>query len=362
MSPVSLTYAHVESDEPEMVVVEVAADLGVALLASAAGTGGSTCRRRAASTRGRGSAAARGPGIRWTKPSRSWFESRKPMPRPMPVSNRLADRDRLNVAMHWYWFHVLSIRSACGSGHSTWNRESRSSQSAPRRENASSTAPGSRVPRQQSRPVLVHDAGRSNFGRRPGRRRRGRTRRSPRRPARGAGRSGARRSGSSRARRCRVRASGERHRRLVQAVVDADERVARRVEAGRSRACSRTPCSGRGARGTRSCGRSRAALDLDLADRVRALEVRHVVQRLVEAELDVREERSASFALGAGVADRRLPDLRVLAGRDEEAELDLDAVLRADDARVARARAGTRSGRAASSSASSRGSRRCRRR
>ena len=34
-------------------------------------------------------------------PSRSWFESRKPIPRPMPDSNSDAERDRLKVTMHW---------------------------------------------------------------------------------------------------------------------------------------------------------------------------------------------------------------------------------------------------------------------
>ena len=40
-------------------------------------------------------------GTRCTKPSRSWFESRKPMPRPIPVSKYEALRDMLNVTMHW---------------------------------------------------------------------------------------------------------------------------------------------------------------------------------------------------------------------------------------------------------------------
>ena len=40
-------------------------------------------------------------GTRCTNPSRSWFESRNPMPRPMPVSKYEALRDMLNVTMHW---------------------------------------------------------------------------------------------------------------------------------------------------------------------------------------------------------------------------------------------------------------------
>jgi hypothetical protein len=75
------------------------------------------------------------------------------------------------------------------------------------------------------------------------------------------------------------------------------------------------------------------ALDVHLADRVRALVVAEVVQRLVEAELDVREETEI-LRLAARVADGRPPDLDVVARRHEEAELDLDAVLRTDDARI----------------------------
>ena len=54
-------------------------------------------------------------GTRWTNPSRSWFESRKPIPRPIPVSKYDADRDRLKVTMHWYWFQTLTIRSSFSS-------------------------------------------------------------------------------------------------------------------------------------------------------------------------------------------------------------------------------------------------------
>ena len=54
-------------------------------------------------------------GMRCTKPSRSWLESRKPIPRPIPVSKNDADRDMLNVTMHWYWFQMLTIRSSFSS-------------------------------------------------------------------------------------------------------------------------------------------------------------------------------------------------------------------------------------------------------
>ena len=68
----------------------------------------------------------------------------------------------------------------------------------------------------------------------------------------------------------------------------------------------------------------RRALDLDLADRVGALVVRHVVQRLEEAELDEGEEGEPLGGLRR-VADGDLPDLQVLVGRDEDQLLDLDA-------------------------------------
>ncbi len=127
----------------------------------------------------------------------------------------------------------------------------------------------------------------------------------------------------------------ERHRRLVQAVVHADEDVAGRVEPARLARAAEDgvvvpPLSILG------CVIDGRALDLDLADRIRALEVRHVVQRFVEAELDVGEERHVLRGR-PGVANRRLPDLRALARRHEEEQLDLDAVARADDARVAEA-------------------------
>ena len=131
------------------------------------------------------------------------------------------------------------------------------------------------------------------------------------------------------------RSPGARNRRLVQSVVDTDERVARGVEAcDVARAAEERHVRAPGAVLRRVEDRRAAALDLYLADRVGALEVRHVVERLVEAELDVGEEAKL-LCRRAGVADGRPPDLDVGPGRDEEAELDLDAALRAQDARVA---------------------------
>ncbi len=47
------------------------------------------------------------------------MESRNPIPRPIPVSKYDAERDMLNVTMHWYWFQTLTIRSSRGSGELT---------------------------------------------------------------------------------------------------------------------------------------------------------------------------------------------------------------------------------------------------
>ena len=54
-------------------------------------------------------------GTKCTKPSKSWLESRNPMPLPMPVSKYEALRDMLKVTMHWYGFQMLIIRSTRGS-------------------------------------------------------------------------------------------------------------------------------------------------------------------------------------------------------------------------------------------------------
>ena len=149
------------------------------------------------------------------------------MPRPIPVSNRLAERDRLKVAMHWYWFQVLSIRSACGSGHSTWKRDSSSSQSAARPARAPRRPrPGTEyavpsivpTPALELRHVALLDVGEHE----------------------GEGLLLARRElqvdlvradGVPAVCDAAGGAAGERHCRLVQAVVDADEGVARGVEA-----------------------------------------------------------------------------------------------------------------------------------
>ena len=63
------------------------------------------------------------------------------MPRPMPVSYIEVERERLKVAMHWYWFHAFSMRAACSSGNFAWKLDSRPSQKRPSSAKAASTAP-----------------------------------------------------------------------------------------------------------------------------------------------------------------------------------------------------------------------------
>ena len=123
----------------------------------------------------------------------------------------------------------------------------------------------------------------------------------------------------------------------MQAVVDADELVARGVVA------VDLPCAAEervvvAALAVLGLVVDCAALDLDFADRVGALVVRHVVQCFEEAELDVRKETQLLGLLGL-VADGDFPDLEILAGRYEHQLLDLDAILLAGDAGVAKAMA-----------------------
>jgi hypothetical protein len=72
-------------------------------------------------------------------------------------------------------------------------------------------------------------------------------------------------------------------------------------------------------------------VDLDLADREVALEVRGVVPGVPETELDGAEQRQPG-RIGAVIGDRRPPDLQGLAEWDEVDDLGLDAgPPRADD-------------------------------
>ena len=79
-----------------------------------------------------------------------------------------------------------------------------------------------------------------------------------------------------------------------------------------------------------------AVLHLDLADRVVPLEVRGVVLRIPEAELDGAEEREAC-RLSPLVRQASAPHLQGLALRDEVQRLDADAVIARRDHGVAEA-------------------------
>ena len=132
---------------------------------------------------------------------------------------------------------------------------------------------------------------------------------------------------------------------LVEALVDAHEGVAIRVEAGYrpgagEEAVVAPPLAVFGLvedAGPAALGPVEGG-DLDLADGPGALVVGHVVEGLVEAEL-LEGEKLGLFPLPRKVRDTDLPDLLVPSGGDEEGELDLEAVLDAEDALVAQAHA-----------------------
>jgi hypothetical protein len=122
---------------------------------------------------------------------------------------------------------------------------------------------------------------------------------------------------------------------VVQALVDAHEGVAAGVETvHRTRAREQRVVVA--ALAVFGLVVNRAAVDLDLADRVGALQVVHVVGRVEQAELLETEDLGLLGDLRL-VANRDLPQLQILAGRHEEQHLDFQAVLLPDDARVAEA-------------------------
>ena len=57
----------------------------------------------------------------------------------MPDSKNDADRERLNVTMHWYAFQMLTMRSTCSFGVETCKPSSSSAQCARSTPNAAST-------------------------------------------------------------------------------------------------------------------------------------------------------------------------------------------------------------------------------
>ena len=123
--------------------------------------------------------------------------------------------------------------------------------------------------------------------------------------------------------------------RAVPSAVRPEERVALRVEAGQRLGTGEVrevvaPLA--------VLGRvvDDAVLDLHLADRVVALEVRGVVLGVPQAELDRAEEREPR-RLGPLVGDPDPPDLEVLPARHEEQRLRADAPVARGDDRVAQA-------------------------
>ena len=277
-------------------------------------------------------------GTMWTKPSRSWLESRNPMPRPIPDSKYDADRDMLNVIMHWYAFQMLTIRLVCSSGVATWRMPSVRSQYAHRSANAASAAVASRYLAMIGLDGPLVDrlrAGRVELGVRrvfvipqqeddlpalAGLERQLDVVRADRLPAV----------------RDRVERRAARHGRgVVPAAVRPQERVALRIEAGQRLGAGEV---GEVIAALAVLGlvvdHARGRVDLDLAGAEVALEVGRIVLRVPQAELDGGEDRELR-RLGAVVGHGELPDLQILAERDEVAGAGFDAAVGRADDRVA---------------------------
>ena len=241
-------------------------------------------------------------GTRCTKPSRSWFESRKPMPRPMPVSKyearaRHVERDHALVRVpdvdHAVQLLVgrldrvvrEQLRPVVGAAPSSPRRP------APACENfAISSCARLLVDDARLLPLLV--ARDLDVAEREDERLllAGRERDVQAVRARSAASRWPPSSTTAPLRgdlrlapaRCRGRGTISRS-------------VSKPATSARSRCRTR---SGRAARGTRSCGRACAvALDLDLAGREVALVVGHVVVGVPQAPLDEREHLQALAAL-----------------------------------------------------------------
>ena len=257
------------------------------------------------------------------------------MPRPIPVSNRLAERDRLKVAMHWYWFHVFEHPGRVRIG--ALDLEAREQLVPARMQACERVVDRPRLRRSGRATLLVPSRAARTSARPSARRRRGRNANVSDSPGPSSQLELVRRrSGSSRARRSRSLAPANGTAASCSPLwtptnasreVSKPAIVARAAEERHMR---------RAARGTPSCGRSprrrarprpRRSSTCAGSSSCRSAPRRSRTRR--------RRRGDSSFVVAAGVADGRPPDLDVLAGRDEEAELDLDAVLRAEDARVA---------------------------
>jgi hypothetical protein len=124
-------------------------------------------------------------------------------------------------------------------------------------------------------------------------------------------------------------------RRTVEPFVHAHEGVARRVEAGHGHARSKV-CKMVAALAVLGDVEDGAALDLDLAGREVALEVGRVVHRVPQAPLDEAEQADGPRTLRA-VGRDHVPHLQRLAQRHEVRGGHLDAALGAADHAVAQA-------------------------
>ena len=243
----------------------------------------------------------------------------------MPDSKSDAERERLNVIMHWYWFQTFTIRSTCSLGVDDPERPEQvvpvPAQARERRLHLDRIG----VPVDHGPHAALVDRPRP----RRVELRAGRVLRVPeeeddvaalarseleldvmraaRRPA----------VGDRVARPALL--DGERP---VPAAVRAEKRLALRVEArhgGRAGEVGEVVAALPVAR----LVEDDPVRDLDLAGRERALEVRRVLPRVPEAELDRAEEREPGGRVAA-VDDPRAPDLERLAERDEVQRLRLD--------------------------------------
>jgi hypothetical protein len=220
----------------------------------------------------------------------------------------LAERLMLKVAMHWYWFHTFSMRLACGSGLLAWKFDSKI---APHRAQlGEGSVDGARLAvlvDDGLAHLLVHHIERVVLGLFALLDVRQNEREGLFLPRRQVQIDLVRADGIP-AEGLAVRAlAGEGDLGIVQPLVDADESVAAGVVA----------IDGTGAREQRVVVAAlaifglvvnRATVDLDLADRVGALQVVHVVGRLEQAELLEGEDLGLLRDLRL-VADRDLPQL-----------------------------------------------------
>ena len=257
----------------------------------------------------------------------------------------------LNVTMHWYAFQTLTMRSACSLGVSTCSAPSSPAQCSRRRSNDASTSRRLRsitgrtsalfttARRLELRVARVLEVAEreDDLARLARRQVELHVVRAARRPPVGDG---------------VLRAPALDHDRRVPPATRPEEDVTLGVEP-RERLRAGEVREVVAALAVLGLVVDDAAVDLDLADREVALEVRGVVERVPEAELDRAEQRQPC-ALLARVRHPRAPDLDRLAQRHEEQRLRRRSPSAASRSACSRARGGTRSPRARARAATSR--------